>query len=88
MRNGASAATCTITQAPSGEDLCRDCEEVYYTCGNCKDIFLIMRENEDGDAWCDEPPKFCPTCGAAVGLVVPFSYDIGGGSHGRDEEGA
>lgn len=62
--------TCEMSWSSTGESVERDCEEVWYHCHSCHDHFLIMRENEDGDAWCDDNPNFCPTCGERLTRLI------------------
>ena len=41
----------------------------WYECGSCEEDFKVI-------AHCNEPPEYCPFCGANVDVEIPDELDF------------
>lgn len=55
--------TCHIEGPRTSDTLEHDCPEFILYCGECGHGFGYIHYGENGNAWTNEPPKFCPNCG-------------------------
>lgn len=60
--------TCHIEGTRIADTLGHDCPEFILYCGECGHGFGYISYGENGNVWTNEPPRYCPNCGARVGI--------------------
>jgi hypothetical protein len=60
------AGTCEVEVIDTGNEAAYEHYEHIMHCNHCNHEYGYVQYDEDGGTWMDEPPKFCPNCGAKV----------------------
>jgi len=58
------AGTCEVEVIDTGNEAAYEHYEYIMHCKHCNHEYGYVQYDEDGDTWMDEPPNFCPNCGA------------------------
>lgn len=56
----------TMKDLDTGCCVQHDCSEHIMCCSECHHRFVYLLMNEDGGAWTDEKPRYCPNCRVRV----------------------